>query len=397
MGITGNLKTMQLAELLQWLSQSKKTGTLVIDDGEVEKKIFFEEGKVISSASSNPQEYLGQFLVSRGHITNEELTGAIQMQEKTGMLLGKILVSIGAIEEKEVHRLLQLKAEESIFDLFTWEEGSFEFLDGELPEMKMIPISLDVTGLVMEGARRVDEWSRIRGVVPSADAIPVTLVDDPADAEMFASEERRLLSAIDDRSTVDQVRERAHATEFFACRVLYKAVEAKKVKVIPAPWKGRAPGTSQGGRKAKEEVAGGEAAQETAAAAAPGTITAQMLLDAARPLLDAEDFEEGLRYLRAARELKPHDRSIKESVEAAQDTVRQALAAAGVEPSAVPTLTTGLEELTNSQLSRNEGFVLSRINGSYDIKSIMKISSLPELDALLAFWRLNKAGHVKLS
>ena len=226
MGITGNLKTMQLAELLQWLSQSKKTGTLVIDDGEVEKKIFFEEGKVISSASSNPQEYLGQFLVSRGHITNEELTGAIQMQEKTGMLLGKILVSIGAIEEKEVHRLLQLKAEESIFDLFTWEEGSFEFLDGELPEMKMIPISLDVTGLVMEGARRVDEWSRIRGVVPSADAIPVTLVDDPADAEMFASEERRLLSAIDDRSTVDQVRERAHATEFFACRVLYKAVEA---------------------------------------------------------------------------------------------------------------------------------------------------------------------------
>jgi len=391
MGITGNLKTMQLAELLQWLSQSKKTGTLVIDDDSVEKKIFFREGRVISSASSNPQEYLGQFLVSRGHITNEELTGAIQMQEKTRMLLGKILVSIGAIEEKEVHRLLQLKAEESIFDLFTWEEGSFEFLDGELPEMEMIPISLDVTGLVMEGARRVDEWNRIRSVVPSADAIPVTLVDDPADADLFAPEERRLLSAIDDRSTVDQVRERAQATEFFACRVLYKAVEAKKVKVIPSPFAGRAPGTSQGGRgKAKREAAASEAP------AAPGTITAQMLLAAAQPLLDSQDFEEGLRYLRAAGELKPYDRGIKESVEKAQDKVRDALSAAGVKPSAVPSLTTGLEELTNSQLSRNEGFVLSRINGSYDIKSIMKISSLPELDALLAFWRLSKAGHVKL-
>ena len=60
----------------------------------------------------------------------------------------------------------------------------------------------------------------------------------------------------------------------------------------------------------------------------------------------------------------------------------------------MPKLTRSLEELTASQLTRNEGFVLSRINGSYDIASITKISSLPELDALLAFWRLNRAGHL---
>ena len=58
MGITGNLKTMELSELLQWLSQSRKTGTLVIDNGKVEKRIFFEDGKVISAAASDPKEYL---------------------------------------------------------------------------------------------------------------------------------------------------------------------------------------------------------------------------------------------------------------------------------------------------------------------------------------------------
>ncbi len=31
MSITGNLKTMELAELLQWLSGARKTGTLVVD------------------------------------------------------------------------------------------------------------------------------------------------------------------------------------------------------------------------------------------------------------------------------------------------------------------------------------------------------------------------------
>ena len=54
MGIVGNLRTMQLEELLQWLSQSKKSGTLEIKNGEWEKKIFFKEGLILSSASNKP-------------------------------------------------------------------------------------------------------------------------------------------------------------------------------------------------------------------------------------------------------------------------------------------------------------------------------------------------------
>ena len=41
MSITGNIKTMQLAELLQWLSQGQKTGSLVFDSGQVQKRILF--------------------------------------------------------------------------------------------------------------------------------------------------------------------------------------------------------------------------------------------------------------------------------------------------------------------------------------------------------------------
>ena len=63
MSITGNLKTMELAELLQWLSQGRKSGTLHINNSKVEKKIFFEEGTIVSSAASDPKEYLGHFLV----------------------------------------------------------------------------------------------------------------------------------------------------------------------------------------------------------------------------------------------------------------------------------------------------------------------------------------------
>jgi len=47
---------MELAELLQWLSSALKTGTLVVDNGKVEKQIVFRDGKLISSSSSDPSE-----------------------------------------------------------------------------------------------------------------------------------------------------------------------------------------------------------------------------------------------------------------------------------------------------------------------------------------------------
>ena len=88
MGIEGNLSTMELAELLQWLAQSRKTGSLVVDNGQVEKRIFFQDGIIIGSASTDPREYLGHFLVSHGFLSEEQLVAAIRQQDESKMLLG---------------------------------------------------------------------------------------------------------------------------------------------------------------------------------------------------------------------------------------------------------------------------------------------------------------------
>ena len=162
MGLSGNLKTMLPGDLLQWLSLGQKTGTLVITNKRVEKKIFFKQGRVISSASNDPREYLGQFLMSHGYLTEPELKKAMEVQLQSGILLGKILVMIDVISELDLQRLMRLKAEEEIYDVFLWNDGDFYFLDDELPQMEMIPLQVDVTGIMMEGTRRVDEWARIR-------------------------------------------------------------------------------------------------------------------------------------------------------------------------------------------------------------------------------------------
>src|SRR4051794_10407446 len=118
MGIAGNLKTMELAELLQWLAQGTKTGTLVVDNGSIEKRIFFSKGKIISSAASDPREHLGHFLVSHGFITEEQLAESVRRQEAEKMMLGKVLVQMGAIGEDDLEQMLRLKAMESIYSLF---------------------------------------------------------------------------------------------------------------------------------------------------------------------------------------------------------------------------------------------------------------------------------------
>ncbi len=199
MGISGNLNTMQLSELLQWLSLGQKTGTLLIEGHGVEKRIYFQNGRINSSSSSDQREYLGHFLVSHGYITEEELKMAMEVQEESNILLGKILVMINAIAETDLLRLMRKKAEESIYDVFLWEQGNFEFVDGELPELKMVPLSLDVTGIIMEGLRRYDEWKRIRSSVP--DNQSSRGIVKPLNLDTLSEQEKLIVPYIDGQRT----------------------------------------------------------------------------------------------------------------------------------------------------------------------------------------------------
>ena len=387
MGIVGNLKTMQLEELLQWLSQSKKNGTLQINNGKVEKKIFFKDGRIISSSSTNPEEYLGHFLVSHGLINELELTKAIELQEQTHMLLGKILVTTGAIEEKALHRLLRLKAEESIYNIFSWGEGEFRFLDDSLPESTMVPMNLDVTAIVLEGVQRVDEWRRIRKVIPTSEAIPVAVAElDGAELDPGA---RQILELINDERTVEEIQLQTHSSEYHVCRVLFEQYQQGRVKIIKPRWK-----TRSGEVMLAVPMAAPPAAAAPAASSEP--LGAPSLLKAAQGYMQQRNYEQALRHLRAAKSLEPESKEVQEAMQKGEKTMREELERAGVTLTSVPKLAISMEQLTTVKISPQEGFMLTRINGSYDIQSIVKITPMPQLDALLVFWKLHQAGHIKL-
>ena len=376
MGITGNLKTMELAELLQWLSQGRKTGTLYLDNGEVEKRIFFDQGTIVSSAASDPKEYLGHFLVSHGFIDELTLAKAMEMQEENKMLLGKILLTIGAIGEEDLDRMLKLKAEESIYELFTWGEAEFKFVDGELPRYHMVKLALSVTGLVLEGHRRVDEWKQIRQKIPSIQGVPVSL------SELSISQPdpgvTNILSMVNDDRSIQEIALQTHSSEFHVCRVLYDQIRMGRLKVVKP-------------RKEKVEVAAPPVAEEE-----KDGLEAQSLLDSAQQHIESRRYDTALRHLHAAKSLDPNSQRVQQLVNVAEKSIQQAIRDAGIEITAVPNLNTDTADIDSLNLSPQEGFIFTRINGSYDIQTILKITPVPPLEAQVIFWKLLEAGHIEL-
>ncbi len=363
MGIRGHLETMPLADVLQWLSQGNKTGVLVCRSARgVAKRVFFEKGRVLSTASSDPREYLGQFLISRGFLTEEQLNMAMETQLQTGIKLGKILVTVGILDEDDLKAMLRLKAEESLYDLFLWGEGEFHFEDQESISEELIAIQLDVMSLVMEGVRRCDEWGRIRAVVPNGRVVLARTGKRLRDASIEVSTPLlRVYEAVDDRRTVEEVALELHATEFYVSAAAFKLIENGLLRAA-------------GEKQERSEVAY-DAIKEK-------------LLDEARRLVEAERYGEAINLLQYAVKSDPQDTGARDLLLQAEESYSEQFFRDTVPLRTVLELAVPLSKLSACDLTPQEGYLATRVNGMWDLESILKVCPLPQPEALRAVKKL---------
>jgi hypothetical protein len=377
MGVSGHLKTMHPGDLFQWLSLGQKTGTLIVTREATEKKIYLRDGRIISSASNDPREYLGQFLMSHGYLSEEELKKAMEVQIQSGILLGKILVTIGLISEEDLMRLMRLKAEEEIYDVFLWEGGQFHFVDDELPQMAMVPLKIDITGIIMEGTRRVDEWPRIRAVVEHDGMVPI--LEKPVEpAADLDGAQRTVVHAIDGRRSIAEIMLESRSSSFVVCSTVYHLVGDGFLSLQDP--------TRELAEKIQRDSGGFAKLDET------GEI--QSMLREAQNALKEKDFEKAQRMLRAAQNLDPNHPRVRSAIKGAEAVILSELHNQGITEVKVPKVVKDFEEITKMNFTPNEGFILSRINGTWDIGSLVKISPIREPDAMLIFWKLWKDGII---
>jgi hypothetical protein len=344
--IAGNLRTMSLSDLLQWLSESGKTGVLVIDGTAYTKKVFFNHGHVVAVSSDNPREMLGYYLVGWGYCSDEQLQHMIEMQDHFRVVLGELAVKLGHLRREELDHILLVKTEESIYDLIEWDEGEFRFREGVLPERDYLEVDLPVSSFLFEGYRQRDERRRIREAIPSGRHVPVLL----AAPQELSDDDAAILAVVNGNLSVEEVALYCRTPEFEVLSLIYRYLRMGLVQILPpVDDEPRVPGAA-------------EAPWLEAAAEVEDRLARGRLLDALRVVSDLEQ-----RYGDEPQALK--------TLAALKQRFADTLADDRMSLDAILESNVNVAELMRLDCDPAEGFVLSRINGVYSVREVL--SQLP--------------------
>ncbi len=374
MAIQGTLKTMSLTDLLQFLAAGRKSGTLKFDRGNVSKQVYFENGLIVGSKSNDPREYLGQVLLHYGKVDESQLQAAREVQRTSGARLGEVLVQQGFLTEDEVLDILKTRTLDAIYDLFVWNEGEFEFYDDEPLPSDMILIEVEPTTVIMEGIYRLDELARYRTLVPS-DRSLIELGPGWTSSLKLGKEYRRILYFVEKRMSVAEICYHMHASAFHVYGQLYTLISEGVARVA-----GELPEESLPKVAQVEDL--------------PESVT-EMIWSAQRKL--DEDPEAAMLTVQKALQQQPNNAEAQALLAAAEEKYVKYVYANELSPHAVPQLVVAPSDLTGQQIDPQEGFVLSRINGSWDIQSILSICPFREADCVRMIRDLLKRGIIGLT
>ncbi len=368
MTISGNLRTMPFADLLQWVSQSRKTGTLAIEGDPYNKKIYFRNGLVVAASSENPTEFLGYYLVGWDYVADEELQELLDMQEQYNTLLGELLVIIGRVSREDLTHILQVKTEEAIYDLFRWDEGDFRFLENILPAKKFQPLNLPVDMIILEGVRRRDEWIRCSEKI--ADATWVPKLVRAVDVRQIGQTELGILREINGINSIERIALNCRIAPFHVMYFVFQGLSHQLFEVRPPD-------------EGESEIPGfSSRAWRT-------------LIHEAELLLESGDLGGAYKRLADIRGKYGEHREVAELASGLEDTIRASVDGLDLDDSVVLKLGVPANELTDVQCTPEEGFLLSRINGIYKLGEILAMVPGNELDKRVMVASLIKREVVK--
>jgi Domain of unknown function (DUF4388) len=177
MSFQGSLKELPVPDIIQLVSVSGKTGAFTLRRGEETGVIYLKDGQM-------------------SHARVGEVTG-----------------------------------EEAVYALAIWSTGEFVFTPGE--ESAENTIQKSNTSLLMEAARRFDEWRVLCKKIPGVDYVPALIARESPEPVTLSPQEWNLVTAIDGFRTVEDVALCLHLSSFETAKILYGLVTADLVRLRP--------------------------------------------------------------------------------------------------------------------------------------------------------------------
>jgi hypothetical protein len=362
----GDLHTFDLFDLFGWLMGRKKAGILQMTRRSTRKRLAFRDGAVQWSSSNDPRETIGQALVRDGLITEEALFKALLKQETDKRRLGELLIADGHLTEPQLMRTLRSNAEAHLHDLFLWSDGRFDFDDERPPAPEPSDLKVELKAVLEEGRHRRELWQKLRRRFPSNE-VTFRVVSDPASLANPAL--RPIVDLAARGKTLAGISLESRRSEYDTTLLLA--------------------GLCDRGVLAVDKVEAG--APETDPV---GIITT--LLEGAEMRLTEGRFDAAREAYERVLAFDGVNQAAKKGLLAVAEARQKARTARKIPLDKVPVLRLTALSLSQQRFDPQEGFVLSRINGQWDVRALLKLCPMPEDDVLLIFARLLDRGVIEL-
>jgi hypothetical protein len=228
--LEGSLRSFSLFEILQFLRLGSLTGVLTVSRTGEQIQLMVRGGKIVNSSIFTHRQRLGELLRVRGIVSRRDLDDILASKHKNAIEkpLGQILVERGILDADVLTQTLRLQIEEEIWALLQWRDGEFRFNPCmNLTEAAPALVEIEIEPLILEGARRQDEWNTISQHVASDDLIPIPVPPESfhvADHSLTANE-WRLLALINGSLSVGALVDRSGLGRFETYRILATFVQ----------------------------------------------------------------------------------------------------------------------------------------------------------------------------
>jgi hypothetical protein len=245
MALQGTLKDFSITEIIQLIGQQLKTGVLKIRRGKDIVEISFVDGMIVHIYSNyrGKKDLIGEIFVKAQLITEEQLDRVLRIQKETLKYLGEILVELQLLTKDDVLKVVSTQIYETIYDLFWWEDGTFNFDLKLVESYKKIPFALSTEQVLLSILRMVDEWSEIEKKVYSPHLVfkkALGTEEKPVDPSSFqsylkeklTSEQELVYNLVDGNRTVQEIIDRSLLGKFNSSEILYALLEIGLIKVV---------------------------------------------------------------------------------------------------------------------------------------------------------------------
>jgi hypothetical protein len=240
MAIEGPLQELSLSDVFQLLDLSRKTGTLTVrsDRRRYPGIVRFDRGAIVSAEYPGAGGRMGNLLLRAGKATESDIASAQAAQkERPGTPLGSMLLELGLVSEMDVKRQLRFQIQETVFELVRWTEGYFRFEETPPFDGGRVSLRVPTESLLMEAARRIDEWSTLEKKIPHLGLVPSLVLAEGETAPTLDLKpvEWEVLSEIDGVRSLRDIAREVGRSEFDVGKIVFGLLSTGVVTLDEAP------------------------------------------------------------------------------------------------------------------------------------------------------------------